>query len=351
MTSGIRIERPSVNRQLAIDTFEAIPASHPMTAFMELDVSGPQARIAALREGGVRVSMFAHLVRSVARALSEHPDLNVLVHGRKIAVVEDVDVNVPVEVTTEDGKFPLQLVIRRAQDKSATEIYAEIEAAKEKHKRRGEVGPDDRRARRGIRFSRWLPRWLWMFVLRRVTRNARLVKMGSGTTLVTSVGKFADIPGFVTSFGTGPRGTMFAIGSIVDKPVVRDGEIVVRPVLALTALFNHDMIDGGPAARFGKRLAELVEGTDELDQLTNSIVQERHSPRTLTSTPSPTHLPISALPMGEEGVSTEMTPSPPGPASSVPAPTGSMTKVRSASPSSSSVDRSTIAPGATGLRR
>ncbi|MEQ9499345.1 MAG: 2-oxo acid dehydrogenase subunit E2 [Deltaproteobacteria bacterium] len=264
VTAGCHIERPTLLRQLAIDTFEAIPSSHAMTAFMELDVSAPCARIAALRAEGVRVSMFAHVVRSIARALAEHPDLNVVMHGHKIAFFDDVDVSIPVEAQTASGKYPLQLVIRAAQNKTATEIYAEIEAAKEEQTRSGDIGVDDRRARRGMQIARWLPRWLWMFVLRRVIRNARLVKKGAGTTLVTSVGKFADIPGFVTTFGTGPRGTTFAIGSIVDKPVVRDGEVVVRPVLALTALFNHDVVDGGPAARFGARLAELVEGVDEL---------------------------------------------------------------------------------------
>ncbi len=263
MSERCRIEAPSPLRQLAIDAFEAIPPSHPMTAFMELDVSSPLARIAAQREGGVRVSLFAHVVWAIASALGEHPDLNVVMHGRRIAYFDDVDVSVPVEVRTEDGPHPLMLVIRRAQAKSAAEIYAEIEAAKNAYARRGELGADDRRARRGMRLVSWLPRWLRLFALRRIIRSAPRVKRFAGTTLVTSVGKFADIPGFVSTFGTGPRGTTFAIGSVVDKAVVRGGEVVVRPVLALTALFNHDVVDGGPAARFAARLRQLVEQNEE----------------------------------------------------------------------------------------
>lgn len=262
----MHVEKPSFLRQLSIDAFDAIPPSHAMTAFMELDVSAPQARVAALRDDGVHVSLFAHVVRSIARALAEHADINVVMHGRKIAFFDTVDVSVPVEVETEDGKFPLMLVIRDAQNKSAIDIYAEIEVAKANHAKRGELGADDRRARRGMRLAKILPRFARMFVLRRIVRSAERVRRFGGTTLVTSVGKFADVPGFVTTFGTGPRGTTFAIGSVVDKPVVRDGALTIRPVLALTAIFNHDVVDGGPAARFGKRLQALVEGSDELDR-------------------------------------------------------------------------------------
>jgi hypothetical protein len=164
------------------------------------------------------------------------------------------------------------LVIRRAQDKDTVDIYAEVAAAKERHATKGELGAEDRWARRTMHLAKWIPRGLRIFLIRRMIANAKTVKRRSGTTLVTSVGKFAEVPGFVTPMSSGPRAVTFAIGSVVEKPVVRDGNVVVRSILSMTAIFDHDLVDGAPAARFGMRLKELVEGGDALtheDVMTN----------------------------------------------------------------------------------
>ncbi|MCB9592209.1 MAG: 2-oxo acid dehydrogenase subunit E2 [Sandaracinaceae bacterium] len=261
LLGSYQIEKPAFLRRLAMDSFAALPAGHAMTAFMELDVTAPLARIEQQRAEGGRVSLFAHVLRSIAVAIAEHPDLNVIRHGAsRIARFEDVDVSVPVEVETAEGRFPLQLVIRRAQDKSAPEIFAEIEAARHRHEAEGALGDEDRWGRRTMRLASLVPRFLRVLLIRRMIADAKLVKRRAGTTLVTSVGKFASIPGFVSPLSSGPRAATFAIGSLVDKPVVRDGEVVVRSILAVTVVFDHDLVDGGPAARFASRLRELVEG-------------------------------------------------------------------------------------------
>ena len=48
--------------------------------------------------------------------------------------------------------------------------------------------------------------------------------------------------------------------------VVRDGQIVVRPMLPLTLSFDHAVIDGAPAARFTETLRELVESAAVLHE-------------------------------------------------------------------------------------
>ena len=45
----------------------------------------------------------------------------------------------------------------------------------------------------------------------------------------------------------------------MDRPAVRDGVIVVRPMLPLTLSFDHAVIDGAPAARFTETLRSLIE--------------------------------------------------------------------------------------------
>jgi len=56
-----------------------------------------------------------------------------------------------------------------------------------------------------------------------------------------------------------PLTLVATVGGIVDRPVVRDGRIVVRPLLPLTLSFDHGVIDGAPAARFVETLRDLTE--------------------------------------------------------------------------------------------
>ena len=52
---------------------------------------------------------------------------------------------------------------------------------------------------------------------------------------------------------------MMTVGGIGEKPGVVDGQIAIRDYLSLTISFDHDIIDGAPAARFTKRLKDLIE--------------------------------------------------------------------------------------------
>ena len=50
-----------------------------------------------------------------------------------------------------------------------------------------------------------------------------------------------------------------ALGGINEKPGVVDGRIEIREYLCLTLMFDHDVVDGAPAARFTQRFKELIE--------------------------------------------------------------------------------------------
>jgi pyruvate/2-oxoglutarate dehydrogenase complex dihydrolipoamide acyltransferase (E2) component len=58
---------------------------------------------------------------------------------------------------------------------------------------------------------------------------------------------------------TTPHSLSVFVGGIARKPAVVDGRIEPRDLLALTVLFDHDVIDGAPATRFVRRLVELIE--------------------------------------------------------------------------------------------
>lgn len=65
--------------------------------------------------------------------------------------------------------------------------------------------------------------------------------------------------------GLGAHTLSVAIGGIAEKPLAVDGGIEIREVVNLTLSFDHDIVDGAPAARFAKRLKERIEGGDGLE--------------------------------------------------------------------------------------
>lgn len=64
----------------------------------------------------------------------------------------------------------------------------------------------------------------------------------------------------------------------MDRPVVRDGRIVARPMLPLTLTFDHAVIDGAPAPRFVETLRDLTE--------TAAVFENTHA------RPDPSHPPM-----------------------------------------------------------
>jgi pyruvate/2-oxoglutarate dehydrogenase complex dihydrolipoamide acyltransferase (E2) component len=62
-----------------------------------------------------------------------------------------------------------------------------------------------------------------------------------------------------------PPTLMITVGGIATKPRYLNGQLEPRELLELIIFFDHDIVDGAPAARFARRLAELVEAAEGLD--------------------------------------------------------------------------------------
>ena len=78
-----------------------------------------------------------------------------------------------------------------------------------------------------------------------------------GTFTITNLGGL-DVDGF-TPIINPPQAAILGVGRIVDKPVARDGAVVIRPMLTLSLSFDHRIVDGAPAAKFLQRIKQLVE--------------------------------------------------------------------------------------------
>jgi pyruvate/2-oxoglutarate dehydrogenase complex dihydrolipoamide acyltransferase (E2) component len=252
---GAWSRRTSELRKLSIYGFQAVEAGHNTYALLELDVTGLRAALRAARREGRGGSLFAFFIKAIALCLRAHPDFNSMVDLRRTTSFDEVDVSVPIEVASEGGVYNRQLVIRDADRRSLAEIDREIEAA-----RRLDDGSKSYLPSPALRrLVAILPAFAVRAVFRAMMRDHRRVKALSGTVFVTSVTMFSGATGFVLPYIGGPKASSFAIGSVIEKPVVVRGAIEVREIVNITAAFNHDLIDGAPAARFVDELRRLVE--------------------------------------------------------------------------------------------
>ncbi len=82
-------------------------------------------------------------------------------------------------------------------------------------------------------------------------------EMKGSTFTLSSLGMFG-VEEFTANINQ-PESAILAVGAILDKPVVINKEVVVRPMMKLTLSYDHRVIDGAKAAQFMKTLRELVE--------------------------------------------------------------------------------------------
>jgi len=257
------IRKPSFFRRLLMDSLDAVPPGHNMMALLEIDITESRKVLRTQKNNGKRVSLFAFVVKSIATAIAEYKELNSIRSGNRIIEFEDIDVNVPIELNSAGEKFPRQIVIRKVADKTVEEIWEEIHVAKKQHQTVGYAGQEDKWAFSLMRKLFILPKFMRTMLLKVLQDNPFSVKRMSGTTLVTSV-VMSGVSGFVVPYLIGQRAVSFALGSVVKKPAIVDQKIIIREFLSITIVFNHDIVDGAPAARFTNRLKELIESADVL---------------------------------------------------------------------------------------
>ncbi len=90
-------------------------------------------------------------------------------------------------------------------------------------------------------------------------RNNQLsrTELQGGTFSLSNFGSYGG--DFETPILNPPQSALLGIGQITDEPVVRDGEIVIRPMMSISMTVDHRLIDGATSGKFRGRLKELLE--------------------------------------------------------------------------------------------
>lgn len=232
-----------------------VNGGHNFYGLLEFDVTDLRKDLRVLRNRGEGGSLFAFMLKAIGRCLEEQPEFNAMIDAGKMTTFDEVDIDIPIEVHQGREIYNKQYIIRNINARSVPEIDAEIAAAK----RTIDEEKTYMASRAGQRILTRIPKGIALFFFRKILKNHELVKKFSGTVFVTSVSMFSNVPGFVIPYSGGPKAVSFAIGSVVKKPVVKDDEILIRELMNVTVIFNHDIVDGAPAARLINRLRRYIE--------------------------------------------------------------------------------------------
>jgi pyruvate dehydrogenase E2 component (dihydrolipoamide acetyltransferase) len=206
--------------QRMIDSKQNFPAFYVTHEYDMDPVMALRKQINAMLEGsGEKLSVNDFLVKAVALALRQFPNLNARLDGD--AVLQYGHVNVGNAVAVENGL--LTVVCHDADRKSLREISVEV-SAKAGRVRAGKIQPED---------------------------------ISDSTFSISNLGMF-DVDDFVAIINP-PEAAILAIGSAKQVPVVKDGELTVGWRMKATISVDHRVSDGAEAAQFMQKLAEYLE--------------------------------------------------------------------------------------------
>ena len=188
--------------------------------FMEIDMDNAvQARTALNAMADVKISFNDLVVKAAAVALKKHPKVNSQWLGDKIRYNQHV--NIGVAVAVEDGL--LVPVVRFADSKGLSQISLEVKD----------------------------------FASRAKNKKLQPADWEGSTFTISNLGMFG-IDAF-TSIINQPDSAILSVGAIVQKPVVKNGQIVVGNRMNVTLAADHRTVDGATGAAFLQTFKQMLE--------------------------------------------------------------------------------------------
>ena len=239
-----------MERQVTIQGGRLASRKHTIHALIEVDITKPREII---REHKVRtgetLSFTAFVIACLGKAIDQNKKMHAYRDWRnRLIVFDEVDVNTMVEAEADGRKRVIPHWVRAANNRTLRDIHDEIRTTQKAPEHTKEYG---------VKWLGLLPTFAWNIFFWFIFKNPPWLKKSFGTVGMTSVGMFGKGSGWAIPFGLHTLDV--ALGGIAEKPGVVDGRIEIREYLCMTLSFDHDIIDGAPAARFTQRLKEIIE--------------------------------------------------------------------------------------------
>jgi pyruvate/2-oxoglutarate dehydrogenase complex dihydrolipoamide acyltransferase (E2) component len=263
---GYRVEPFGGNRQMVAASSAVGREKDTIHLMTEVDITRPRRLIAEHRERtGERLSLTGYVVTCLARTLDEFPRFNSFRKGNRLIVLDDLTISVLFEREIDGENIPEPVGIQAANRKTYRQVNDELRAAQQQAGQR--LG-----SATGTAWIRFIPSFLLRTFIRLASRNIGMQKR-FGVVGVTAVGMFGSGPMWLIPLTSAT--VTVAVGAIAKRPVLVDDGLQEREHVCLTASFDHDIVDGAPAARFTSRFAEVLSSGDELRDLMQEAASER----------------------------------------------------------------------------
>jgi pyruvate/2-oxoglutarate dehydrogenase complex dihydrolipoamide acyltransferase (E2) component len=240
-------------RRLMVDGGRLARQKHLIHGLVEMDVTLVRQAIRDHKaKTGETLSFTAFIMACLGRAIEMNKHMQAYRTWReRLVIFDDVDVNTMFEVEVDGHKFIRPHIIRAVNKKTFRDIHKEIRAFQAVH----ESGREGN-------FIDWfvlLPAFVRRFFLKVLFKYPHMLKEMNGTVSLTAVGMFGNGAGW--GIPVSNHTLQITLGGIAEKPAFNNGQIENREYLCVTISFDHDIVDGAPAARFVQRLKELVESS------------------------------------------------------------------------------------------
>jgi len=231
-----RIPMTGMRGTIASRMVQSLQQAAQLSSFWESDITDLLAArkklVAREEQLGTRVSVNAFIIKAMAYAIRQVPIANSCLENDEIVIYDNVNMGIAVSVpgsTVYDSGL-MVAVLHNVEQLGLAQIDIEMKALIERV-RNGQASSDD--------------------------------ISGSTITLSTTAG--IAPPGMSTTPVLNlPNAALVGPSSPIEKPVVKEGELVVRTMMPVSFTFDHRMLDGEPAARFMSALHEALENPELL---------------------------------------------------------------------------------------
>lgn len=213
-----------IRRTIASRLVEAQHTAALLTTFNECDMSSimalrKQHQDAFTERYGIKLGFMSFFVRAAIDALQACPAINAQIHGQDIIYHDYCDIGIAIG----GGKGLVVPILRNAESMTFAQIELAI-AEFAKRAQSGQLHPEE---------------------------------LKGGTFTISNGGVYGSM--LSTPIVNPPQSGVLGMHAIQDRPIAKDGQVVIRPMMYLALTYDHRIVDGREAVTFVKRIKDCIE--------------------------------------------------------------------------------------------
>lgn len=220
---------PSLRKKIAAKMSQSWAMVPHVTQFDEADITHimtlRKKYVAAYEKAGCKLTVTGLVIKAVAKTLSRFLHFNASLDTERDELIIKQYINLGIAVDTDNGL--IVPVIKGVEEKRILELSQELAVVSEKARTR-QIGVED---------------------------------LQGGTFTISNLGSLGV--GAFTPIVNTPEVAIVGLSKGVSKPVVVNGEVVIRTMLPISLSYDHRVIDGADAARFVRAMIEEIETLSE----------------------------------------------------------------------------------------